>query len=361
VNSITNVPEPVDVLLVSPGTTAGWRRVDAELAALLRELGLTVATASTGFRVARHLRRGVLATDLAEAAAMRRALTRALRDHAPRAILFSSPQAAMLQPAGRLRGATAVRFDEPAATNRAGPGAGLLHALERRALGRVRLLLPMGVEPSAEARAIGVATPMIALPVAIATDAGPWRAREPVALAYAGNPRKKGLELLAGAWARGGREGWRLIVTGIGRDAGLRHLARHGVAEPAGVEWAGLIPPERYAALVRSAAVFVSASRHEDYGLAQLEALGAGLALVTVAATGPYPALGIARALDARLVAAEASPEALGASLAVALGMGEDERARHAAAALELLRPHSREELRRRLAEQVLPALAPRT
>jgi hypothetical protein len=31
---------PVDVLLVSPGTTAGWRRVDRELAELLEELGL---------------------------------------------------------------------------------------------------------------------------------------------------------------------------------------------------------------------------------------------------------------------------------------------------------------------------------
>jgi glycosyltransferase involved in cell wall biosynthesis len=266
----------------------------------------------------------------------------------------------MLQPAERLRGATAVRFDEPAATNRAGLGTGLLHALERRALGRVRLLLPMGVEPGAEARAIGVATPMIALPVAIETDAGPWRPRDPVVLAYAGNPRKKGLELLIGAWARAARPGWRLVVTGLDRDAGLRHIARHGIGEPPGVEWAGLVAPARYAELLRSAAVFVSASRHEDYGLAQLEALGAGLALVTVAATGPYPALGIARAAGPRLVASEASAEALGTALDAALAMDDDERARAAGTARELLRPHSREELRRRLAEQVLPMLAPR-
>lgn len=358
-NSITNVPEPVDVLLVSPGTTAGWRRVDAELEALLRELGLTAATASTDFRIARHLRRGVLLTDLAEATAMRRALTVALRRHSPRAIVFSSPQAAMLQPAGRLRGATAVRFDEPAASNRSGPGTALLHALERRALGQVRLLLPMGVEPSAEAQSAGVATPMVALPVAIATAAGPWRQRQPIALAYAGNPEKKGLELVLGAWGRATRPDWRLVVTGIDRAAGLRHLARHRVAEPAGVEWTGLVSPERYAELLRSAAVFVSASRHEDYGLAQLEALGAGLGLVTLAASGPYPALGIARAVDGRLVAAEPSAEALGAALEIALGMGDDERARDADRARELLRPHSRSELRRRLVEQVLPLLLP--
>src|SRR5215212_12281687 len=69
---------PVDVLLVSPGTTAGWRRVDRELAELLQELGLTTAVASTDFRLVGRLRRGVLMTDLAEAAAMRGALTRAL-------------------------------------------------------------------------------------------------------------------------------------------------------------------------------------------------------------------------------------------------------------------------------------------
>jgi hypothetical protein len=161
-------PTPVDVLLVSPGTTAGWRRVDRELAELLQELGLTTATATTDFRIAGRLRRGVVLTDLAEAAAMRGAVTRALRRHRPRAIVYSSPQATMLQPRARLEGATAVRFDEPALTNRAGPGSGLLHALERRALGRMLLLLPLGVEPSTEALALALDVPMVALPVGIA-------------------------------------------------------------------------------------------------------------------------------------------------------------------------------------------------
>jgi glycosyltransferase involved in cell wall biosynthesis len=350
-------PKPVDVLLVSPGTTAGWRRVDGELATLLGELGLAVATASTDFRIARHLRRGVLTTDLAEAGAMRRALATALRRHRPRAIVFSSPQATMLQPRRRLEGPTAVRFDEPAVTNRSGPGSALLHALERRALGRVRLLLPLGVEPGAEARALDVTTPQIALPAAIETAAGPWRPREPIVLVYAGNPSKKGLELTVAAWSRGGAPGWRLVVTGIERDAGLRHLARHGVAAPGGIEWTGLLSPERYRELLASAAVFVSASRHEDYGLAQLEALGAGLALVTLPATGPYPALGIARASDARLVAADPTAEALAPPLATALALTDAERAAYADRARELLGPHSRAELKRRLEEQVLPVL----
>jgi glycosyltransferase involved in cell wall biosynthesis len=350
---------PVDVLLVSPGTTAGWRRVDGDLAVLLRELGLTVATASTDFRIARHLRRGVFMTDIAEAAAMRRALTKALRRHRPRAIVFSSPQATMLQPRRRLVGATAVRFDEPAASNRAGAGAALLHALERRSLAHVRLLLPWGVEPSAEARVVEVATPMVALPVAIETSAGPWRPRQHVALVYAGNPAKKGLELTIAAWARAAAPGWRLLVTGVDRKAGLRHLARHGVAEPDDVEWTGLLSPERFGELLESAAVFVSASRHEDYGLAQLEALGAGLGLVALPASGPYPALDIARTLDPRLVAGDATVEALSASLQTALALSDEQRAAYAERARELLRPHSREKLRRRVTERVLPVLFP--
>ena len=184
-------PTPVDVLLVSPGTTAGWRRVDAELAELLGELGLSTAIASTDFRIAGWFRRGVVMTDLAEAFAMRRALTHALRRHRPRAIVYSSPQATMLQPAARLEGATAVRFDEPAASNRSGPGTGLLHALERRALARMRLLLPLGVEPSAEARALDLGRPIVALPVGIPVAPGAWQPREPTVVLYAGNPEKK--------------------------------------------------------------------------------------------------------------------------------------------------------------------------
>jgi glycosyltransferase involved in cell wall biosynthesis len=350
-------PTPVDILLVSPGTTAGWRRVDRELAELLEELGLSTALASTDFRIARHLRRGVLLTDLVEAAAMRRALGRALRRHRPRAIVYSSPQATMLQPRGRLAGATAVRFDEPAATNRRGPGTGLLHALERRALGRVRLLLPMGVEPSAEARGLDVSTAMIALPVAIDVADGPWVPRSRTAMLYAGNPEKKGLDLAVAAWADAAPARWRLQVTGIEEETGRRHLARHGVEVPAGVEWPGAIAPERYRELLASAAVFISASRHEDYGLAQLEALGAGLALATLPATGPYPALGFARELDERLVASGISVPALADALQVALEMADSERAAYAERARALLALHSREELRRRVAEQVLPVL----
>jgi glycosyltransferase involved in cell wall biosynthesis len=349
-------PTPVDVLLVSPGTTAGWRRVDAELAEVLGDLGLSTVTATTDFRIAGRLRRGVLLTDLAEAGAMRAALTRALRGHRPRAIVYSSPQATMLQPKSRLEGATAVRFDEPAASNRAGPGTALLHALERRSLARMRLLLPLGVEPSAEARAIDVDRPMVALPVGIPV-AGSWEPRERTAVLYAGNPEKKGLATAVAAWARSAPSGWRLQITGIQAEPGRRHLGRHGVSEAVGIDWAGIVAPDRYGELLGRASVFISASAHEDYGLAQLEALGAGLALVTAPASGPFPALGLARALGARLVARDASAEALADALEAALALDDEARARYAERARELLRLHSREELRRRLHEEVLPVL----
>ena len=69
------------------------------------------------------------------------------------------------------------------------------------------------------------------------------------------------------------------------------------------MRYAGMVPRDDYRALLRRARVFVTAPRREDYGIAQLEALADGCALVTTPAPGPYAALPLARALDPRLVA----------------------------------------------------------
>jgi glycosyltransferase involved in cell wall biosynthesis len=349
--------ESIDLLLLSPGTTAGWRRADAELARALEDLGLEVAVRTSEFRLARHLRRTVLTTDLAEAAAMRRALTSALRLLEPRAVIYSSPQATMLQPRRRLVGSTAVRFDVPAALNRPGPGSGLLRALERRALGRVRLLLPNGLEPRDDAReALALETPMVALPIPVEPPARSQDEREPLALAYAGNPDKKGLDLVLEAWASVPPP-WRLVVTGIEAALARRFLRRRGVEEPERVEWAGFVDARRYGELLGRAAFFVAASRYEDYGLAQLEALAAGALLVTVPSEGPYEALRLARELSPALVASTISADGLARALAAALALPD--RAAYRERAAELVRPHSRAELRKRLAEEVLPVLLP--
>jgi glycosyltransferase involved in cell wall biosynthesis len=197
---------------------------------------------------------------------------------------------------------------------------------------------------------------MVALPVGIPVTAGP-PPHDRTAVLYAGNPEKKGLATAVSAWARAAGSGWRLQITGIDAEDGRGNLSRHGVTEPPGIEWTGIVAPDRYGELLSRASVFVSASPHEDYGLAQLEALGAGLLLATVPASGPYPALALARSLDARLVAHDASVEALAGALDAALAVDDAARATYAERARELLRPHSREELRRRLSEEVLPVL----
>jgi glycosyltransferase involved in cell wall biosynthesis len=347
--------ESIDVLLVSPRTTAGWRRADDELVSALEALDVSVATCTSDYRIAGRLRRGVVSTDLAEAAAMRRSLTRALRRHRPRALVYSSPQATMLQPRRRLEGATAVRFDVPAAVNRRGPGTGLLHALERRALGRVRLLLPIALEPREDARAaLDLKTPAVALPIPVELSPRASAVREPLALAYAGNPEKKGLDLVAAAWSSAPAP-WRLVVTGIDAGDGRRFLRKRGVSEPERVDWAGFVDADRYDELLRRAALFVAGSRYEDYGLAQLEALAAGALLVTVPSDGPYEALRLARELAPGLVAGALSAEGLAQALGAALAVTD--RAGYSDRAAQLLRPYSRAELRRRLSEEVLPVL----
>jgi glycosyltransferase involved in cell wall biosynthesis len=286
--------QPIDVLLVSPGTTAGWRRADGELMRVLGELGLEAVTCTSNYRIARHFRRSVLTTDLAEAVAMRRATGRALRRHRPRAIVYSSSQAAMLQPRERLTRA-AIRFDLPASVNRKGFGSGLLHALERKAVRRMQVLLPWGLEAGPEVEEVAGVVPVVPLPIAIEAPVRNRPDRDLIALAYAGNPDKKGLDIVARAWSQGAPDGWRLVVTGIEAGFGQRFLRARGVEVPSAIEWAGDLDREHYVELLGRASLFLSASRYEDYGLAQLEALAQGAMLVTCPSEGRFEALGIQR------------------------------------------------------------------
>jgi glycosyltransferase involved in cell wall biosynthesis len=347
-------PAQVDVLLVSPGTTEGWRRADAELAEVLRELGLSVSVVRSDMRFARHLRRTMQLTDLAEAAAMRHALSRALRRTSPRLIVFSTTQATMLQPRSRLRGA-AVRFDALAAVNRPGRANALQHRLERRALKQAAMLLPWGLDPGL--RVPWRSDKAVALPVPIHA-AEQQLPRAPVAVAYAGNPDKKGLGLLIEAWRAVAPGGRRLIVTGIDAAAGRAHLGK--VSEPPGVEWAGMLPEAEHRALVAGAELYLSASRIEEYGVAQLEALAAGALLVTTPSEGPYEALPLARRLEPALVASERTPAALARALQAAVQMPEEARSSYRDRAQKLVAPYSREELRLRLERDVLPVVLPR-
>ena len=348
----------IDLLLVSPGTTAGWQRADGELAGVLAELGVDAVTCTSDYGIARHFRRSVLTTDLAEAAAMRHATAKAIERHRPRAIIYSSPQAAMLQSRSRLENA-AIRFDLPAAVNRQGFGSGLLHALERRAVRQARVLLPWGLEAGRDALDLAGGRPVVPLPISIDVPARNRADRAPIALTYAGNPEKKGLDIAVEAWSRGAPEGWRLVVTGIDADRGRTFLKRRGVDLRGDVEWAGALEPDRYLELLGRASLFLSASRYEDYGLAQLEALAQGALLVTCPTEGRFEALGIQRELDPRLVAPDCSPDALAHALTVALSLSTEERLSLQKRARTHLQPYSRDEVKRRLQEQVLSLLLP--
>jgi len=336
------VPDLTDVALVSLGTTPGLRRADAAFADGLRTAGLSCAVAEVAIGAAGALRRHPAATDLVEALAARRA------GPAPaRVVVYSTVTAALLQPR---RETYAVRFDSPAALNRPGLAGAWQRRAERRALPGARCLLPWSADAGAAAPG---AAPRVVLPVPIggrSPSVAP-AARDIDVLAYAGDPHKRGLDRLLAAWARVG-EGARLVVGGIEPADALRWLERRRVAVPDGVDWAGRMSHAEWTATVGRARLFANASRREDYGISQLEALSAGAALVTVPSEGPYEALPIARRLAPALVDAD-----LGAALVAGLALADADLAAYRQAAAEALGPYRPAAVQRVMEERVIPAL----
>ena len=152
-----------DLLLVSLGTTLGWRRADRLFLEQLERAGARTEAVSVSFGLAARLRRGYPVNDLVEMHAARRALLTALARHEPRAIVISSTTAAMALP--RIPMPYAVRLDAPARMNRPGARNAVLHALERRGLGRARLTLPLSHAavdelPAGSAPAVVVSPPV---------------------------------------------------------------------------------------------------------------------------------------------------------------------------------------------------------
>jgi glycosyltransferase involved in cell wall biosynthesis len=188
------------------------------------------------------------------------------------------------------------------------------------------------------------------LPVPVAESAEASE-RDIDALAYAGDPHKRGLDILCRAWARSGGDA-RLVVAGIERERALRWLEGRGVGAPPEVEWTGLLSHQEWLACAGRARLFVNASRREDYGISQLEALSAGAALVTVPSPGPYEALPIARRLAADLV-----DDDLAAGLFAGLALGDAELGDYRTRALEELAPYRPAAVQAVVAERVIPAL----
>ncbi len=341
-----------DVLLLSLGTTLGWRAGDAVFADQLRQAGASVATTSVRVGATRRLRRAYPVTDIVEALAARRALQAALHRERPRSLVISTTTAAMLADVQDVP--YAVRLDAPARLNRPGAHNAGLHALERRALAHARLVLPWsraGLEalPRGAARAIVVPPPL--------APSGEHAERERLAVAYTPDVKAKGLDVVCAAWDEAGLQDARLLVFGVARDRAMAHLDRAGVPPPAAVEFLGKTPPAEFRAALRRARAYVGGARWEDFGMAPLEALADGALLVTVPSGGPFEALDLARRLAPELVAVKVAPGPLAEAVRSAFALSDETVTRYRTEATRLIEPYRPEAVQRVVTEEVLPAL----
>ena len=301
-----------------------------ELVGSLRRAGATVAIVDTG-RL-RRVRTFAL-TDFVEARAARRAAIRGIAEHDPAAVIYCSITAALLWPRPGV-----IWLDALAVENRPGRHGVWQRIVEHRRLRQTPIVLAMSNRALPPLNVSARPHDVVVVPCPVEPSGAPPAVRDVDAVAYAGNPEKKRLDYVLASWARARRADETLVVAGTDE------------LPPAdGVRLAGRLAPAEYRALLRRARVFVAASRREDFGIAQLEALADGAMLVTTPAPGAYPALALARELDPRLVA-----EDLARGLRVAL---DDPVPGYAQRAAELLEPFSRDAVDRTVAHEVLPRL----
>lgn len=351
----------VDVLYVAAGTTPGHRRADAAMLGALARCGVSTGAVTGSFRPPGRFNDRIYGTtigiDTYEGLGLTWATHKAAARYSPRAIMYAVTPAALYQPPNRLRIPYAIRFDAPIRLSRVGRRFALEHVLERRRFAAARVLLPTALEIDPAVRPLLPAgVPTVPVPIPIEQLGAPGE-REPIVLAYAGSPTKKGLDVIAGAWARARTDAHRLVITGISREAGLRFLSERGIAEPERTEWPGLVGHAEFRALCRRADVYLAASTYEDYGIAQLEALSDGALLVTVPSRGPFAALPVARRLAPGLVSDDYSAEGLGRALSNALALSEDERRQYRREAGVQVGGHCTAVLDDRLRTDVLPRL----
>jgi glycosyltransferase involved in cell wall biosynthesis len=318
-----------DVLIVSVGATTGWRAAARELHAAFVAAGARTVTVDTG--PVREVRTFML-TDFVQAVAARRAAAAGIARHRPRAVVYCSMTAALLWPRPG-----AIWLDAIAAENRPGRHGVWQRVLERRRLAAAPLVLTMAPDSLAPVE-VAARPESVVVPVAVQSSGTPAAVRDVDVLAYAADPVKRRLDFLLETWQRARRDGETMTVTGI-----------DGWSDRPGVRFTGRLPPADFRALLRRARVFVAASRREDFGIAQLEALADGAMLVTTPAPGAYPALGLARQLDARLVGEDLVP-ALRAAL-------DEPTPDYAARAAQLIAPFSRDAVATTVTQHVLPRL----
>jgi hypothetical protein len=321
----------IDVLIVSVGATTGWRAAARELGAAFSAAGARTVTVDTG--PVRQVRTFML-TDLVQAMAARRAAARGIAAHRPRIVVYCSMTAALLWPRPGV-----IWLDAIAAENRPGRHGVWQRLVERRRLARTPLVLTMAPDSLAPI-APSDRPDSVVVPVAVQSSGAPAAVRDVDVVAYAADPVKRRLDFILETWERARRDGETLVVTGIEQDA-----------EIPGVRFTGRLAPDAFRALLRRARVFAAASRREDFGIAQLEALADGAMLVTTPAPGAYPALALARELDPRLVSEDLAP-ALRAAL-------DDPAPGYDARAAKLVAPFAPDVVVQTLTRHVLPRLLP--
>ena len=232
-----------DVLLVSLGTTLGWRVADRMLVEQLERAGATTEAVSIGRGAADRLRRGYPVNDLVEMYAARRTVRDGRR--APRAaradrVLHHRGDAAALA-ADALRGPLrrprppeparcAERVPARARAARHAPRAGH-DPVQRR--GRARRC-PTARRARSWCRRRSTRR----------SDSPPAE-REPLAVAYVPDPKAKGLDVLVGGWAAAAVEGARLAVYGLDPEWARSHLRRTGHARAGLARAAGHGPGRR--------------------------------------------------------------------------------------------------------------------
>jgi hypothetical protein len=347
---------PVEILHVCAGTTGGWQAIDDALNLAFDQLGVGVKRVAMPRRGAGLLRRsGHPLNDLYEAAAMATATTGALREVRPRAIIYSSSHAALLQPRRRLP--EAVWVDGPIALMSPGARAAPVRALERLRQHRLDLVLPMSLQhPALLADPLRPrATAVLHMPVEPSDPAAspPHGIPRPYAAMYAGVPGKKGLDIAVEAWELAD-PGMPLVVTGINTADAEAYLGRR---PPGGTVFTGRIARHEHRAIVRHASLYVSASRREEYGTAQLEAMADRVPLVAVPSLGAVEPVAVARRLSPNLVASAISAQALAASIRTALALTPEERSAYGKAAGAIMDDYSFDAFRQRLRDDVLPLL----
>jgi glycosyltransferase involved in cell wall biosynthesis len=91
---------------------------------------------------------------------------------------------------------------------------------------------------------------------------------------------KKNFELLIDAFAEAARSGtaaWQLVIAGSGEPAYQQALERRARESGAPIRFAGWVTGAEKRALLARASVFALPSKHENFGIAVLEALAAGV------------------------------------------------------------------------------------